>query len=61
MVELEQTRTMLENLGLGQAAVSLDAQLDYIVTGDGSLTRCGFLKKQKEDWKLKYNCKVRRM
>lgn len=29
MVELEQTRMMLESLGLSQAAVTLDAQLDY--------------------------------
>jgi DNA replication protein DnaC len=29
MVELEQTRLMLENLGLSQAAITLDSHLDY--------------------------------
>jgi DNA replication protein DnaC len=62
MVELEQTRMMLENLGLGQAAVSLDAQLDHAGRGDITyleflnrllLDESNFRRKRSEETRLK--------
>jgi DNA replication protein DnaC len=41
VIQLEQTRLMLENLGLGQAAITLDAQLDH--AGRNEITYLEFL------------------
>jgi len=47
MIELERTRLMLENLGLAQAALTLDSHLDYAARSE--ITYLEFINRLLED------------